>query len=140
MHTNHPRSVNQNFAGPDPISVVGDWLGAALNTTGATFEVAPVFTMMESAVLAKLGRIAGRAEGLRLVTSTGMAGSTFFWPAARSRWRQSRPHQSPSCSSVTSGTRVPLTHLVGPDSTNSQSETEERSLLPISTTTATWMP
>ena len=59
MHTSHPRFVNQNFAGPDPISVVGDWLGAALNTTGATFEVAPVFTMMETAVLSKLGRIAG---------------------------------------------------------------------------------
>ncbi len=59
MHTSHPRFVNQNFAGPDPISVVGDWLGAALNTTGATFEVAPVFTLMESAVLGKLGRIAG---------------------------------------------------------------------------------
>ncbi len=59
MHTSHPRFVNQNFAGPDPISVVGDWLGAALNTTGATFEVAPVFTMMESAVLSKLGRMAG---------------------------------------------------------------------------------
>ena len=59
MHTSHPRFVNQNFAGPDPVSVVGDWLGAALNTTGATFEVAPVFTMMESAVLSKLGRIAG---------------------------------------------------------------------------------
>ncbi|MFT7647493.1 MAG: glutamate decarboxylase [Candidatus Poriferisodalaceae bacterium] len=59
MHTSHPRFVNQNFAGPDPVSVVGDWLGAALNTTGATFEAAPVFTLMESAVLDKLGRLAG---------------------------------------------------------------------------------
>ena len=59
VHTSHPRFVNQNFAGPDPVSVVGDWLGAALNTTGATFEAAPVFTLMESAVLSKLGRIAG---------------------------------------------------------------------------------
>jgi glutamate decarboxylase len=59
VHTSHPRFVNQNFAGPDPIAVVGDWLGAALNTTGATFEAAPVFTMMESAVLSKLGRVAG---------------------------------------------------------------------------------
>jgi glutamate/tyrosine decarboxylase-like PLP-dependent enzyme len=59
MQTSHPRFVNQNFAAPDPVSVVGDWVGAALNTTGATFEVAPVFTMMESAVLAKLGRLAG---------------------------------------------------------------------------------
>ncbi len=62
MHTSHPRFVNQNFAGPDPIAVVGDWLGAALNTTGATFEVAPVFTLMESAVLHKLGRYAGYVD------------------------------------------------------------------------------
>ncbi len=59
VHTSHPRFINQNFAGPDPVSVVGDWLGAALNTTGATFEAAPVFTLMESAVLSKLGRFAG---------------------------------------------------------------------------------
>ncbi len=59
VHTSHPRFVNQNFAGPDPVSVVGDWLGAALNTTGATYEAAPVFTLMESAVLSKLGRTAG---------------------------------------------------------------------------------
>jgi len=59
VHTSHPRFLNQNFAGPDPISVVGDWLGAALNTTGATFEAAPVFTLMEGAVLDRLGRIAG---------------------------------------------------------------------------------
>ncbi len=63
VHTSHPRFVNQNFAGPDPVSVVGDWLGAALNTTGATFEAAPVFTLMESAVLSKLGRIAGYVSG-----------------------------------------------------------------------------
>ncbi|MBT4986133.1 MAG: hypothetical protein HOJ85_05655 [Ilumatobacter sp.] len=62
MHTSHPRFVNQNFAGPDPIAVAGDWLGAALNTTGATFEVAPVFTLMESAVLHKLGRLAGYVD------------------------------------------------------------------------------
>jgi glutamate decarboxylase len=63
VHTTHPRFLNQNFAGPDAIAVVGDWLGAALNTTGATFEAAPVFTLMESAVLSKLGRIAGYLRG-----------------------------------------------------------------------------
>ncbi len=62
VHTSHPRFINQNFAGPDSVSVVGDWLGAALNTTGATFEAAPVFTLMESAVLSKLGRIAGYVD------------------------------------------------------------------------------
>ena len=59
VHTSHPRFFNQNFAGPDPVAVAGDWLGAALNTTNATFEAAPVFTLMESAVLRKLARVAG---------------------------------------------------------------------------------
>ncbi|MGB5759572.1 MAG: pyridoxal-dependent decarboxylase [Acidimicrobiales bacterium] len=59
VQTSHPRFFNQNFAGPDPIAVVGDWLGALLNTTGATFEAAPVFTLMESAVLDKLARLVG---------------------------------------------------------------------------------
>lgn len=72
MHTSHPRFVNQNFAGPDPISVVGDWLGAALNTTGATFEVAPVFTLMESAVLDKLARIAGYVASDADVPASGI--------------------------------------------------------------------
>lgn len=59
VQTSHPRFFNQNFAGPDPVAVIGDWLGAALNTTNATFEAAPVFTLMESALLRKLGRVAG---------------------------------------------------------------------------------
>lgn len=62
MHTSHPRFVNQNFAGPDPLAVVGDWMAAALNTTNATYEVAPVFTLMERAVLTRLARIAGFPE------------------------------------------------------------------------------
>ncbi len=57
--TNHPRFVNQNFAGADPVAVVGDWLGAALNTTGATYEMAPVFTLMERALLQRLAELAG---------------------------------------------------------------------------------
>ena len=59
MHTTHPRFFNQNFAGPEPIAVVGDWLAAALNTTNATFEVAPVFTMMERTVITKMAGLAG---------------------------------------------------------------------------------
>ena len=59
VHTTHPRFMNQNYAGADPVAVVGDWLGAALNTTNATFEVAPVFTMIERAVLQRLAELIG---------------------------------------------------------------------------------
>lgn len=63
MQTTHPRFLNQNWAGPDPISVVADFLGAALNTTAATFEVAPVFTVIESAVLHRLATMIGYPVG-----------------------------------------------------------------------------
>ncbi|MEM8705372.1 MAG: Maf family nucleotide pyrophosphatase [Actinomycetota bacterium] len=59
VQTNHPYFLNQNYSGADPLAVVGDWLGAALNTTNATYEVAPVFTMIERALLAKMARLVG---------------------------------------------------------------------------------
>jgi glutamate/tyrosine decarboxylase-like PLP-dependent enzyme len=59
MHTGHPRFLNQNFAGSDPVAVVGDWLTSVLNSTTTTFEVAPVFTLMETALLDKLASVAG---------------------------------------------------------------------------------
>jgi len=62
VHTRHPRFFNQNFAGADVVAVLGDALGAALNTTNATFEAAPVFTLMEEAVLRRLAAIAGFSE------------------------------------------------------------------------------
>ena len=59
VHTNHPRFINQNYAGADPLAVVGDWLGAALNTAHSTFEIAPVFMLLERALLHKLARLIG---------------------------------------------------------------------------------
>ncbi len=59
VQTNHPYFLNQNYAGADPLAVVGDWLGAALNTTNATYEVAPVFTLIERALLTKMARLIG---------------------------------------------------------------------------------
>lgn len=72
--TNHPRFFNQNFAGPDPLAIAGDWITAALNTNMATYEMAPVLTVMEYEMLGLLARRAGlvpdgdepvRPEGLR---------------------------------------------------------------------------
>lgn len=66
VRTLHPRFFNQNFAGADPVAVLGDWLGAALSTTLATYEAAPVFTLLERALVARLAQLAGWAahEGL----------------------------------------------------------------------------
>ncbi len=59
VRTLHPRFFNQNFAGPDVVAVLGDWLGAALNTTAATYEAAPVGTLIERAVCTRLAALAG---------------------------------------------------------------------------------
>jgi glutamate/tyrosine decarboxylase-like PLP-dependent enzyme len=59
VHTASPRFFNQNFAGPDVAALAGDWIAAALNTTGATFEMAPVFTLMELHLLRRLAELAG---------------------------------------------------------------------------------
>jgi len=59
VRTQHPRFFNQNFAGADPIAVLGDWLIAALNTSAATYEMAPVFTLMERAALSRMAQLAG---------------------------------------------------------------------------------
>lgn len=59
VRTQHPRFFNQNFAGADPIAVLGDWLIATLNTSAATYEMAPVFTLMERAALGRMAQLAG---------------------------------------------------------------------------------
>lgn len=62
VRTQHPRFFNQNFAGADPVAVMGDWLIASLNTSAATYEMAPVFTMMERAALRRMADLVGFTE------------------------------------------------------------------------------
>jgi glutamate/tyrosine decarboxylase-like PLP-dependent enzyme len=59
VQTLHPRFFGRGFAGADPLAVLGDWLGAVLNTTAATYEAAPVFTLMERALCVRLAALAG---------------------------------------------------------------------------------
>ena len=59
VHTNHPHFLNQLYGHCDPVSIGGDWLAAALNTNVHTYEVAPVFTVMERAVIEKFARVIG---------------------------------------------------------------------------------
>lgn len=43
----------------DPYGLVGQWLGDALNPSVYTYEVSPVFTLMEETVLREMRRIIG---------------------------------------------------------------------------------
>lgn len=61
VHSAHPRFFNQNWAGADPISILGDWMTSLLNTTAATYEMAPLFTLMENELLARMAALLGLA-------------------------------------------------------------------------------
>lgn len=48
--TAHPYFFNQLYAGADIYGMLGELLGSVLNTSMATYEIAPVFTLMEQEV------------------------------------------------------------------------------------------
>lgn len=63
VNTAHPYFVNQLFSSVDPYGLVGQWLTDALNPSVYTFEVAPVFTLMEEEVLREMRAIVGWKDG-----------------------------------------------------------------------------
>ncbi|KAJ0178426.1 hypothetical protein K1T71_006249 [Dendrolimus kikuchii] len=63
VNTAHPYFVNQLFSSVDPYGLVGQWLTDALNPSVYTYEVAPVFTLMEEEVLREMRTIVGWPEG-----------------------------------------------------------------------------
>lgn len=59
----HPRFMNQLSCGLDVISMAGEWLIATANTNMFTYEIAPVFILMETVVLEKMRQIIGWQGG-----------------------------------------------------------------------------
>jgi glutamate/tyrosine decarboxylase-like PLP-dependent enzyme len=51
VRTGHPGFSNQLFGDYDPAALLGEWMTALLNTSMYTFEVAPVVTLMETALM-----------------------------------------------------------------------------------------
>jgi len=63
VKTAHPRYFNQLWAGVDTHSMLGEWITAATNTSLYTYEVAPVYILMENYVSEKLLNYAGFNNG-----------------------------------------------------------------------------
>ncbi|KAK6634513.1 glutamate decarboxylase gad1 [Polyplax serrata] len=55
----HPRFFNQLSCGLDIVSMAGEWLTATANTNMFTYEIAPVFILMETVVMRKMREIIG---------------------------------------------------------------------------------
>ncbi|NXG52258.1 CSAD decarboxylase, partial [Psilopogon haemacephalus] len=58
-----PRFFNQLFSGLDYHALAGRFLTETINTSQYTYEVAPVFVLMEEVVLAKLRELVGWSSG-----------------------------------------------------------------------------
>ncbi len=56
---NSPYFYNQLYGRADPVSIVGDWVSTAVNANVHTYEVAPVFTLMERHTIARIARAIG---------------------------------------------------------------------------------
>ncbi|XP_014842137.1 PREDICTED: acidic amino acid decarboxylase GADL1-like [Poecilia mexicana] len=63
VKTTHPHFFNQLYAGLEPYSLVASFITDALKPSLYTYEMSPVFTLMENAVLRKLIQIVGWEEG-----------------------------------------------------------------------------
>uniref|UniRef100_A0A669CQY8 Glutamate decarboxylase like 1 n=1 Tax=Oreochromis niloticus TaxID=8128 RepID=A0A669CQY8_ORENI len=63
VKTTHPRFFNQLYAGMDPYSMVASFIIEALKPSLYTYEVAPVFTLVEEAVLKKMMELIGWKDG-----------------------------------------------------------------------------
>ncbi|KAM6909727.1 cysteine sulfinic acid decarboxylase [Xenentodon cancila] len=59
----HPRFFNQLFAGMEPYSMVASFITEAIKTSLYTYEVAPVFTLIEDAVLRRIMEMIGWEDG-----------------------------------------------------------------------------
>lgn len=63
MILGHPRFFNQLSNGVDVISMAGEWLTATANTNMFTYEISPVFILMEHITLKKMREIIGYKGG-----------------------------------------------------------------------------
>ncbi|KAM0730892.1 Acidic amino acid decarboxylase GADL1 [Formica fusca] len=59
VKTSNPHFHNQLYGGVDEYGLVGSWLTEVLNTSQYTFEVAPVFTLIEHEVIKKSLQLVG---------------------------------------------------------------------------------
>ncbi|CAA9999217.1 unnamed protein product [Nesidiocoris tenuis] len=83
VRTGHPHFFNQLSCGLDLVSMAGEWLTATANTNMFTYEIAPVFILMESVVLAKMREIIGWNGGDSILAPGGSISNLYAFLAAR---------------------------------------------------------
>eukprot|EP01064_Diplonema_japonicum_P015006 TRINITY_DN22777_c0_g1_i1.p1 TRINITY_DN22777_c0_g1~~TRINITY_DN22777_c0_g1_i1.p1 ORF type:complete len:503 (+),score=143.58 TRINITY_DN22777_c0_g1_i1:40-1548(+) len=85
VNTGHVHFFNQLFAKVDVIAQMGEWLTTTLNASMYTYEVAPVFTLMEQAMLEKVGGLVEFTEVDGIFAPGGSMSNLYSLLAARHR-------------------------------------------------------
>uniref|UniRef100_U5ELT3 Putative glutamate decarboxylase n=1 Tax=Corethrella appendiculata TaxID=1370023 RepID=U5ELT3_9DIPT len=83
VKTGHPHFFNQLSCGLDVVSMAGEWLTATANTNMFTYEIAPVFILMENIVLAKMREYIGWKCGDSILAPGGSISNLYAFLAAR---------------------------------------------------------
>uniref|UniRef100_A0AC35F161 Glutamate decarboxylase n=1 Tax=Panagrolaimus sp. PS1159 TaxID=55785 RepID=A0AC35F161_9BILA len=85
VKTGHPRFFNQISCGLDLVSMAGEWLTATTNTNMFTYEISPVFILMEKEVTSKMIELIGWApdQGDAIFTPGGAIANLYAVNAAR---------------------------------------------------------
>ncbi|NXJ06874.1 CSAD decarboxylase, partial [Odontophorus gujanensis] len=95
VKTCHPRFFNQLFSGLDHHALAGRLLTETLNTSQYTYEIAPVFVLMEEVVLAKLRKLVGWDNGDGIFCPGGSISNMYAMNVARfQRFPESRQQGS----------------------------------------------
>lgn len=79
----HPHFFNQLSCGLDIVSMAGEWLTATANTNMFTYEIAPVFILMEHVVLQKMRELIGWNGGDSILAPGGSISNLYAFLAAR---------------------------------------------------------
>lgn len=83
IKTNNPNFHNQLFGGIDFYGLGAEWITSALNTSQYTFEMGPVFTLVESEVIRKSLELFGFENGDGILCPGGSASNMYGIHMAR---------------------------------------------------------
>lgn len=86
VNTSHIHFFNQLFAQVDAIGVVGEWITSVINTSMYTYEVAPVFILVEEYVLQKVGGLLGYSNVDGIFAAGGSQANLYAMLLARHRF------------------------------------------------------
>ncbi|XP_066484460.1 acidic amino acid decarboxylase GADL1 isoform X2 [Tiliqua scincoides] len=86
VKTNHPRFFNQLYAGIDYYSLAARFITEALNPSVYTYEVSPVFLLVEEAILKKMIEFIGWEEGDGIFNPGGSVSNMYAMNLARYKY------------------------------------------------------